>query len=90
MGIGGMTILLIQKIGYILVIWMVIGIGNYQFVVTSTGMGFIDACSSPELAHAADSRHPNSYGRVFAVSSTATSLGFILGPVIGRIESLAI
>lgn len=47
-------------------------------------MAFIDSCSSPELAAITDERHPNSYGRVFAVSTASSSLGFIFGPIIGK------
>ncbi len=72
MGSLAILLLLFKNMAWIVVVWTFVG----------TGMAGIDVSANPELAELADKRHPNSYGKIYALSSTGTGLGFILGPLV--------
>jgi len=49
------------------------------------GMAFIDVSSNPQLADLVELRHPNAFGRVYALGNIGLNLGFILGPLVGTL-----
>jgi MFS family permease len=65
--------LLIQKTAWIVPCWCVV----------TVGMAFIDGSANPELADIGEQRHPGSYGKIYAISTTGTGIGFVIGPLIG-------
>jgi MFS family permease len=69
---GGPSVvmLLLIHLGWIITMWCVIGVG----------MALIDGCANPELAAIGDAKFKRDYGKLFAVSSTATGIGFIVTP----------
>lgn len=73
MGISVALIPLVPHLGWVLPAWMSI----------STGMSSIDSSTPPVLADIVEARHRGSYGKAFALSNTASSLGFVLGPILG-------
>jgi MFS family permease len=73
MGSPGLIMLLIQKTAWIVPCWCVV----------TVGMAFIDGSANPELADIGEQRHPGSYGKIYAISTTGTGIGFVIGPLIG-------
>ena len=49
------------------------------------GLGVVDSSLMPLLAKLVEDRHVGAYGSVFAVSQTAVSLAYGLGPLCGGI-----
>lgn len=83
---GGLVLMAVGASGVVVVkrLWFTV----VALLFVGAAMGFIDTPSSPLLAKIADFRGTNAYGRVFAAMDMATSLGFVLGPLVaGAIES---
>lgn len=78
MAVGASCVVLVEELWWTIISLLFVG----------AAMGFIDTPSAPLLAKIADFRGTNAYGRVFAVMDMATSLGFVLGPLLAAaIES---
>eukprot|EP00927_Polykrikos_kofoidii_P063132 TRINITY_DN57966_c0_g1_i1.p1 TRINITY_DN57966_c0_g1~~TRINITY_DN57966_c0_g1_i1.p1 ORF type:complete len:484 (+),score=60.15 TRINITY_DN57966_c0_g1_i1:74-1525(+) len=77
---GGLALMALGVSGVVLVgqLWCTV----VALLIVGAAMGFIETPSSPLLAKIADFRGTNAYGRVFATMDMATSLGFVLGPLI--------
>jgi len=75
MGLGCAGLLMFSHLAWFIAFWVLVGIG----------MAAIDSNSNSELADIADKRHKDCYGKIFSVSSTASSIGFIVGPVVSSL-----